>query len=173
MKLLLAILTILMLLFVMTLPGCYPIKKARAQHGKAVTSFPEIGADYCARTYPVQNNYIKGDSVVTFDTLYVGGDFIFDTITVNDTVRITKVIQLPGKLITKFIRVTDTVKVVDKAALDLCSIERGKAIFLLDEKTKESDKWKKIAIKRLWVIIGLGVVLGLGIFFTVRKKLKP
>ena len=50
--------------------------KARINFGRAVTSFPEIGAIYCALTYPVKDSSVKGDSAeykksrMAFDSLY-------------------------------------------------------------------------------------------------------
>jgi len=169
MRLLLFVIATVLLLFIMTLGGCYNQRKAAVQHGKAVATFPAIGADYCARVYPAKDSLIKGDSVVMFDTLWGEGVIIVDTLRLKDTLLITK--QLPGKVITQRIRVVDTFRVVDKAALDLCSIERLSAITQLEKRTAEYDDMKAKRNKWRLIAIGLMVVLGLGIIAKFKKWL--
>lgn len=69
------------------------------------------GAEYCEARFPVKTEFIKGDSVVTFDTLYqyVDGEPIFDTVLLSqtDTVLITKKVDVV-KYITRTVRVVDT-----------------------------------------------------------------
>ena len=62
-----------------------------------------------------------------------------------------------------------TVYQQDRAALDLCAIERGRALAISTDKTIESDKWRKIARMRFWMLVGAGVVIG--VYLSVRKKL--
>ena len=159
------------LFLLVLLSGCYGLKKATVQHGKAVATYPELGADYCARIYPSKDSIIKGDSIITFDTLWQDGEIHFDTIysRLRDTVFITQF--TPGKTVFQTIWAVDTIFQTNTAALDLCSIERGKAITLLEAKTAESDKWKKIAKKRFWIILAMGAGIALGIFVAFRKKL--
>lgn len=151
--------------------SCYTRKKATTQYGRAVATFPEIAADYCARTYPPKDSLIKGDTVTTTDTIYTGGNVSFDTTIVMDTKYITKTIQLPGTKIIERITVHDTIVRVSTAAVDLCAIERRNAIMLATDKTKESDKWRKIAKKRFWIILGMGAVMSLGIFALIKRKI--
>jgi len=158
------------LIFIIVLSGCYSRQKAVKQHGRASATYPEIAADYCARIYPAKDSLIKGDSIVITDTIYTGGLTSFDTTIVMETKYITKTIQLPGTKIIERIFKTDTVVRVDRAALDLCSIERGKALTIATDKTKEADKWRAIARKRFWLLVGLGAAMALGIFAMIRKK---
>lgn len=162
----------LLLLFVAT--GCYTKQKATSQFGKAAAAYPELPADYCARTYPSSTDtVVKGVTTTVFDTIYTGGETLFDTVVVMDTKYITKTIQLPGtKVIERTVRVDTVEKVSTKllAALDLCSIERGKAITLATDKTKEADKWKRIAKRRFWIIAGMGAAMALGLFVALRRK---
>jgi len=174
-KAILVIITIaLFALLLVIMPGCYNLKKANAQHGKAVTTFPAIGADYCARVYPAKDSLIIGDSVVSYDTIYTGGQMFFDTVQVKDTVRITTTIQLPAKTIIQKIRQIDTIVKINHAALDLCSIERRSAITQLEKKTAEYDdmkskrnKWRKSSFIT-WGILTLGLI-----GFIYRKTKKP
>ena len=150
--------------------SCYSHQKATVRFGKAVSTFPDIGANYCAVTFPSVSELIKGDSVITFDTLYVGPDVVFDTITVNDTVVVERRIRGITKYITKLVTITDTLKTPDKAAITACQMAKDAALRLLEKLNTESDKWKRIARIRLWIIISLGAVLGAGIYF--RRFLK-
>ena len=159
------------LILLVLLSGCYSRPIATKQHGRAVSTYPDLAADYCARVYPAKDSLIKGDSVVIFDTIYTGGNVSFDTTIIMDTKYITKTIQLAGVRVIERIFKTDTVIRVDRAALDLCSIERGKAIHNEEAQRIECDKWRKIAKKRFWIIVGLGAGIALGIFVALRKKI--
>lgn len=161
-------------LIILCLTGCYNLKKATLQHGKAVATYPQIGADYCARVYPPAIKLIKGDTVVSVDTFWTEGNTMYDTLRVanTDTVRIIKTIQLAGTKIIERTTIHDTVEVVNTAALDLARIELGKALTIATDKTKEADKWRKIAKKRFWVILGMGAVMVLGIVAVVRRKMR-
>ena len=67
---------LILVLFVLSLCGCYPMQKAKKQFGKSVTAYPIFGANYCALTYPVRDSSVKGDSAEykksrrAFDSLY-------------------------------------------------------------------------------------------------------
>lgn len=158
--------------------SCYNQKKATVQHGRAVNTYPVIGAEFCARVYPQKDSLIKGDSVVTIDTLFIGvEDTIIDTVTVKDTVRITKVVQLPGTVITKTVVRVDTVEKESTrllAVIDLCNIEKRAAVTALQTEQKRADKYQGQAKKRgmiMWgLIIGLIIAAGTWTYFKLRKK---
>lgn len=160
------------LFFVLLLVGCYNHKKATVQHGRAVSTFPDIGADYCARVYPAKDSLIKGDSVVVTDTVEIEGKTIIDTvqITKGDTVQITKTIQLPGKVVNKTTTIRDTVVRVDNAKLDACQIERRKISDALQTEQARSDKYQKQARTRLWIIIGLMAAVIVWAYFKLKRK---
>lgn len=158
------------LLLLILLSGCYTRQKATNQFSRAAVAYPELPAGYCARTYPPKDSLIKGDSVVTFDTIYTGGETVFDTVRVADTIRIVKTIQLPGTRIIERVYKTDTIVKINTAALDLCSIERGRALALAEDKTAEAAKWRALAKKRFWIITGMGAAMALGLFLALRRK---
>lgn len=151
--------------------ACYSPQKARQQFSRATVAYPEIPARYCATTYPAKDSLIKGDSIVTYDTLWAAGEVHFDTVynRTRDTVFITRF--LPGQVIRETIRATDTVYQENTAALDLCNIERRAAILAADREHKELVSWKGKAKKRWWIIAGMGLVIALGIFGFLRKKI--
>lgn len=158
------------LLVVVALTGCYNQRKATVQHGRAVATFPEIGADYCARTYPPDTTFRPGDTLVVLDTLYVGGEIHFDTVYSQrrDTVYITRYVQGAHTIERHYIR--DTVVTVDRASLDAANIDRKKAVDLLAGETIERRKYQKQARTRLWILIAIGAVAGGWIVWKVRKK---
>lgn len=143
--------------------ACNPSKKAQRELEKAKqvlgNNYGEA-AKFCAEKFPDKTEYIKGDSVVLFDTLYVGGDVVFDTVETKDTVYITQ--TLPGKVITKTVRITDTIKIEDRAKLVAANVMLNEQIgynaVLKNENTelkKNLSDWKAKAKKRwnLWFVI--------------------
>lgn len=153
--------------------GCYTRNKAQQQFARSTVTYPEIAADYCGRTYPVRDSFIRGKDVMKTDTLWGDGETIVlrDTIRSRDTVFIKITNQLPGKVIERTYYRTDTIKIENTAALDLSRIEMNKAINLASDKTIEADKWRKIAKKRFWIILGMGAVMALGIFALIKRKM--
>lgn len=96
--LLLALLSVLLMGFVVGCIGCSTEKKIQ----KAKQLLEDSGelAGFCADAYPVKDSVVVKDSV-HFDTLYYGEVFI-DTVTKNDTVRITKTVpQIVTKTVTQ------------------------------------------------------------------------
>ena len=156
------------------LSGCMTPEKAKAflvDKGKL--------AEICADTYPVKTEYIKGDSTVVFDTLHVGNDPVFDTLITLDTVYITK--TLPGKVIQKTIRVTDTVvkentarveqyrkeAVSEQVAKEKAQSERDGLKADVKVLKKQRNKW------RLWFFLLLSSVIIYKFRGTIFKLIKP
>lgn len=159
------------ILTIAVLTGCYGPKVAKKQHGRAVYSYPELGADYCARIYPPDTTFLPGDTLRTFDTIHVGGSVHFDTVysARRDTVYITKYIQLPGTHTIERQVIRDTVRQIDGAALDAANIERKRVTDLLAGETADRKKFQGRAKKYIWILIaigGLGLIIG---YFKLRK----
>lgn len=155
-----------------TLAGCYNQKKATVQHGRAVATFPELGADYCARIYPPDTTFIPGDTLRSFDTIYTGGSVHFDTVfsRLRDTVYITRYVQLPGTHTIERQVIRDTVRQIDGAAVDGLRIDLRKQADLLAAETSDRKKYQKQAKTRLWILIaigGVGLLLG---WLKLRKR---
>lgn len=161
---------------VFLLVGCYSHQKATNQHGRAVATFPDIGADYCARTYPPKDSLIKGDSVIVLDTIYQGGETFIDTVIVpsTDSVRvwITKTVQLPAKVVTRTVTIRDTVVKINTALLDACQIEKRKLTDALTVEQKRADKYQGQAKQRLWILLGIAGAFLVWLFFRLKRK-KP
>lgn len=164
--------TLLLFTVLTCLASCYGPQKAAKQHGRAVTTFPQIGADWCAKTYPVEvDTILIGDSIIHLDTLWGEGQTYYDTLLVRDTLRITKIIEKP-LYITKTVHRVDTLFKESAARLDQCALARDVALRLLEKKTEESDNWESKAKKRFWVILGMGATMLIGLFLALRKKIK-
>lgn len=165
------------LLLILILTGCYSERKAKNQFAKAVVAYPKIPAEYCANEFPVKDSVIR-DTTKTTDTVLIQGGITEDTliIRVNDTVRITIIRELPGKIITNTIRITDTIIRENTAALRLCEIDKSQLTDLLTKKTTEADKYKAQAKKRGWFLWGLiallVTVIGLNVWLRSRNILK-
>ncbi len=153
------------------LSGCFSQKQAQKQFGKVAAVYPGIPADYCARVYPPKESLIIGKDSIRVDTLW-GDVIIRDTLVERkvDTVRIYYTTQLPGKVITKTSVRVDTIYQENKARVDLLNIDLGKALTIATDKTKESDKWRRIAKIRFWIIAGLGAVLLTVLALVIKWK---
>lgn len=155
---------------VLFLFGCYTERKAKEQFGKAVSSYPEIGSNFCAITYPPKDTTIR-DTTRTSETIYLPGEERTDTVKVLDTIRITKTIKLPGSHTRDTVWITNTVKVTDQAALKSCDLERQKVVNLLVAKTADYDKMKKT--RNIWMIIAICcfVIIGVGTYLKLKKSI--
>jgi len=156
--------------------GCMTPKKAVDYLKKK-----DLLDDTCAANFPVQEKFIKGDSVILVDTLW---GMEYDTVirVAKDTVYIIR--TQPGKTITKTIRITDTVIKRDIAKESALSDERDKYIHELSiskalvtvlnseiNEMKEANRGK-VRIPWWWLVI-LAVVVFAGARFKFIKLLNP
>lgn len=129
-------------------------------------------AEICADEFPVKTEYIKGDSVLLLDTLYVGIEYS-DTeyITKKDTVEkiITK--TLPEKVITKTIRITDTLIQENTARVKALESKLAAQEKKTEAAQAAADKYKTKAKKYFWIIIFLAGAGALYVFLKVKKIL--
>lgn len=146
------------MLIVGCLSSCNPQRKI--QKAERVLKDADALAKICADEFPVKEVFIKGDSVLLFDTLYVGEN-IFDTVykTFNDTVTRVVTKTLPAKVITKTIRITDTIVKENTARIEDFNIQlRNKEIENGILKA-DRDNWKAKAKQRFWwLLIAIGAM---------------
>ena len=146
------------MLIVGCLSSCNPQRKI--QKAEQVLKDADALAKICADEFPVKEVFIKGDSVLLFDTLYVGEN-IFDTVykTFNDTVTRVVTKTLPAKIVTKTVRITDTIVKENTARIEDFNIQlRNKEIENGILKA-DRDNWKVKAKQRLWwFLIAVGAI---------------
>lgn len=154
------------------LTGCYNQRKAASQFSRAIAFDAKIGSDYCSNTYPPKNIITK-DTVISTDTIWGAGEIIRDTLRFGDTIRINTVQILPGKVITNTIHIVDTLHVENTAALKSCEIDKDRLIAVIAPLTSDRDGWKRKAKARLWIILGMGAIIGIGIWTKLATFFKP
>jgi hypothetical protein len=141
---------------------------AEKQLQKAETRLSQAGrlASICADRFPSRDSIIVKDSVTT-DTLLLG-EYIFDTIRVNDTIVITKKVPVvKTKYKTKIVYRQDNAKAEAIALqLEACNNEFAEMSLGMMETQKALDQAKKDAKFYFWWL-WIVVVISLG--FTFRK----
>ena len=146
------------MLIVGCLSSCNPQRKI--QKAEQVLKDADALAKICADEFPVKEVFIKGDSVLLFDTLYVGEN-IFDTVykTFNDTVTRVVTKTLPAKIITKTIRITDTIVKENTARIEDFNIQLRHKEIENGILKADRDNWKSKAKQRFWwLLIAIGAM---------------
>ena len=148
------------MLIVGCLSSCNPQRKI--QKAEQVLKDADALAKICADEFPIKTEYIKGKDSISFDTLYVDG-IINDTTILVDTVTklVTKVVtkSLPAKIITKTIRIVDTIREENPATIKVLKDEIG--VYKIRNGVLEADRdnWKVKAKQRLWwFLIAVGAI---------------
>lgn len=157
-------------ILLLLLSSCYSQRKAEIQFGKAVTTYPVIGADWAKTAYPIKERLLPGktDTLQTFDTLYGAGTI--DTLITRDTVTITKTVT---KLIhdTRTINVHDTLIQENTAALSACEARQAAVIDTQASDRRDLDAWKSKAKTRFWWILALLIIISGYITGRITKKI--
>lgn len=135
---------------------------------------------YCAESFPcTAGPIIPGKPEQITDTLYLPADSV-ECPDVSGTDVGKKMPCPPGKIIRTYVHTTDTLPVLDSAAL---VAERGRNDSLMrelinqsaraDKAEKGQQEWKSKARTRGWTIYGFIIAIGLGAvgFFLIRSKL--
>lgn len=158
---------ILIILSALSLASCMTTRKA-TDYLKDKGELPGI----CADEYPVKDSVIVKDSI-TLDTVFVGSDPVFDTVTqtVNDTVVRVVTKTLPAKVITKTqvqikeVYRENTARVVAlQGEIGGLKIALSKQTDKANEAKDEAGTWRKKAKRRWWWIVGL-------IAFAFRRQI--
>jgi len=141
---------------------------AEKQLQKAETRLSQAGrlASICADRFPSRDSIIIKDSVTT-DTLLLG-EYIFDTIRVNDTIVITKKVPVvKTRYKTQIVYRQDKAKAEAIALqLDACNNEFADMSLGVLETQKALDKAKKDAKFYFWWLL---VVILCSLGWTFRK----
>lgn len=148
---------ILAIICVLVLFGCNSERKLQKAEAKLDQAgrLPKI----CANRYPTKDSIIIKDSVY-YDTLHEG-EYIFDTLRINDTIRITKN-KIVTKVVTKqrIVFQENTAEVEKlKGQLTNCVDSKNQQLItdqtkikLLESKTKQIYYyWLIIALLLIWI----------------------
>lgn len=155
--------------------GCMTQKKQQRIAHSYFSLHPDELAKICSSKYPAETKFIKGETVTKRDTVTKT-----DTVTADcpDGTQI-KTPCPPNKKITIDNSRVDTLEVLPTAVkaqlhdqinqirdrdINIIQLEAE----LLKEKQK-TDKYEHLAQRRLFIIIALGALMGLGIFLRIKK----
>ena len=160
------------LLIILLFASCNPLKKAQ----QTFDANKPAAAEYCADRFPVKDSLIKGDTLVTTDTLYVRE---YDHRVTVDTVLLPTMPITNTRYITKTIRITDTVIRRDNAREQVLANQIRQCndvqIELIDKNTRLSEQVDEMKSKRDKWRLRFFILLGLTIAYVgLRiKKLIP
>lgn len=152
---------VLVLLFLGLLQSCTTERKVLNYLSKN----PLLGATFCATKYPIKTDYIKGKDSLRIDTITIKGDSV---ICPPNTVA-TKVKCPDAKILERWNYRTDTLIKENTARLDSLQI-----IYITKDKEYQKEKIAKEtsqnkATKRLYYIIGLLAIFGVGIVLKIKR----
>ena len=133
-------------------------------------------SELCSTRFPIKETYIKGDSVVKYDTLW---GLVTDTIVPDPQVLVYRDTVKVPKLVTKTVTIRDTVVKENTAKVSFLNsqIEKLKEVNLKQSEmigslTTERDEYKSKFNKARLINWFLYVVIGLSIGIWIRKKFK-
>lgn len=135
---------------------------------KAETKLAQAGRlpKICADRFPSRDSTIVKDSLIV-DTLLLG-EYIFDTVKVNDTVYLTKTLYktlYKKQYKTVYKERTDKIEAI-QVKLDQCNNDFADLSLSMVDIKKELDQAKRDANLYFW---GLWIVILLSILWTFRK----
>lgn len=171
----------IVVLALMILAGCYTAKKATQQLNRAVSAYPELGANYCAFAYPIKEKttYIKGKDSIKHDTTqtFINCDSAINAFnkahpnaTPEEKKAAAEKVYVTNVKHDTIFR-TDTVKITEEntAWVKALQIDSSKMSNELIAANKAIDK-KNRTLLILWIVIGAEVVLlGIGAYFKFLK----
>lgn len=158
-------------LILLVLVGCTSTKKQQKKAEEFLNAHPEVEARRCAQNYPPDTTFIKGDTVLTYDTLVTKGDSIPCPPTVNesgDTVYV-KVKCPDSKTVTVYLDRVDTVVLMNTALVDYYRFRNDSLNKVVIKVTTQRDDAKDKAANRLWIIVALGIALAAGTFLRIKN----
>lgn len=160
------------ILIILLFASCNPLKKAQ----QTFDENKPAAAEYCADRFPVKDSLIKGDTLVTVDTLYVKE---YENIVTVDTIPMPLPAVTHTRYITKTIRIVDTVIRRDNAREQVLANQARQCndlqIELINKNTRLSEQVDEMKGKRDKWRIRFFILLGLTIVYAgLRvKKLIP
>lgn len=164
---------ILLSICILMLTGCMTQKKQQRIAHSYFSLHPDELAKICSSKYPAETKFIKGETVTKIDT-------VRDSITVQvdcpdgskadcppnkkiiiDNSRVDTLEVLPTAVKAKLI---DQINQIRDANLKIIQLEAD-----LEKEKQKTAEAEHLAQRRLFIIIALGALMGLGIFLRIKK----
>lgn len=148
------------ILIIFLLSGCLSQKKVQ----RYLNENPQTAAEYCAEEFPVKDSVYVKDTVVLYDTLYLQGVPLYDTLTIKGETIIIERVCPPTKVITKTVRVDSIIIRRDIAQetslrLTIKTLSSSNELLLSERNTYKEKAttrglylWGLIALLGLWVL---------------------
>lgn len=157
-----------LLLIAGCLQSCSTLEKKISKAKVVMSDNPKEFAQLASVLYPSEIRYFKGkDSLVT-DTVYQEKMVRVPVVVKGDTVYVE--VKCPKeKVINRTVVRVDTVREVDGKKLASKEVELGVVSKDLIKKETLLIEAKKASSIKTWVIVGLGLLLGVSAYFNVRK----
>lgn len=150
------------------LTSCSTLEKKIEKAKSVAYANPKSFAEFCGNVYPPKESYIKGKDSTIVDTL-VRRDTVTVFITGKDgRIDTVKLPCPPCKGITKTIFRTDTVKQENTAKLEAVMNDKMKFEQMYALENKARLEAGKTAKNRLWYLIGLLGVIGVGVVLKIK-----
>lgn len=159
------------ILILLALVSCNTVKKQQRKAEAFYNEHPEKLAKQCADNYPPDTVFKKGEEIIKTDTTLIKGDSIPCPPVVNekgDTVFV-KVKCPDSKIIRDSIFTTDTLVMVNTAIVEYYRFQNDSLNKELLKSNTQRDSAKETAANRLWIIIGLSVVIAASVFLKIKN----
>lgn len=139
------------------------IEKAQTLARANPSSFSEL----CADLFPVKSIFIKGkDSIRT--EIELRTDTITTIRTVNGKTDTIRTICPTNKTITKYIYKVDTLVKENTAKISAAVNEKNKYVTLYVKEKEAKEGAQKSAKNRLWILLGIVGLVGVGVFLKIK-----
>lgn len=164
---------ILLLSCILMFTGCMTQKKQQRIAHSYFSLHPDELAKICSSKYPAETKFIKGEMVTKIDT-------VRDSIPVQvdcpdgskadcppnkkiiiDNSRVDTLEVLPTAVKAQLI---DQITQIRDADVKIIQLERD-----LEKQKQKTDTAEHLAQRRLFIIIALGALMGLGIFLRIKN----
>lgn len=155
--------------FAILLGGCLQSCVTERKVEKYLKKNPLFASEWCAEKYPVKEKFIKGKDSIIEKTVTVKGDSI--PCPPNEKGEVVKVKCPDQKIVYQNVYRTDTVEKESTAklsALQQLYNDLDKKYAIEKESRLEAENKAK---KRLWWLIGLVGVIGIGVLLKIKGVL--
>jgi predicted small secreted protein len=168
----LAIYIFAILLALLVLTACSPMKKAVQTFDKHLPD----AAEYCADRFPAKDTIIVRDSI-RLDTIYQDGEVVEVLVPSNPDTVLVKAQCPPHKIIVKTVRHDSIIIRVDKAMETALRFQNEACNEELIKITTSRDELKarmkgKVLIP-WWILLVAGLLTGGFIFLRIKKIISP